>query len=115
MHVGDWAIAFLLTLAVEMPVYVLTTRQRLGFAAAILVGLGLNVATHPIAWTAIMLTRGSFPYAFLAIEGMVVLVEGALLFAVGRSRFARQPLTRSTCFAIALAANGFSAGLGLLL
>jgi len=115
MHARDWALAFLLTLVVETPVYLLATRRSLGVVAALVMVLVVNIATHPIAWTIIMLSCGSSPYGFLAVEGVVVFVEGLLLFSAGRSRFARQPVLLRTSFAISLAANCFSAGLGLLL
>jgi hypothetical protein len=114
MFVLAWLAPFLFTLLVEAPVYVLATRRIFAFGWAVLLVLLLNVATHPVAWGLMTLGRGYFPYGVLAIEGAVVLAEGLLLFAAARSRFARQPLSLRTALAVSLAANSFSAGVGLL-
>jgi hypothetical protein len=115
MTLLGWALAFLFTLVVETPVYFLSLRRVFGGKGAMAASLLLNIATHPIAWSTLMATHRPFPYVFLAVEGAVILIEGLLLFAAGRSRFARQPIRLDSALAISLAANGFSAGLGLLL
>jgi hypothetical protein len=115
MVARDWAIAFATTLLAESPVYVLSSRRSFGVGTAIVVALLLNLATHPVAWSIFRFGRISFPYGFFAVEAAVVLAEALLLLAATRTRFARQPLRGSTCLAISFAANGFSAGLGLLL
>jgi hypothetical protein len=113
MDLKGWALAFLFTLVVETPVYFLSLRRVFGGAGALAASLVLNAATHPIAWSTIMAVHHPFPYVFLAVEGAVTLIEGLLVFAAGRSRFARQPIRLDTSLAVSLAANGFSAGLGL--
>lgn len=110
----DWAIAFATTLIAEGPVYVLASRPSFATGRAIALALVLNLATHPAAWSVLRFGHVSFPYGFLAVEAVVVVVEALLLFAAGRSRFARQPLRPATCLAMSFAANCSSAGLGLL-
>lgn len=114
MNLQGWALAFLSTLVVETPVYFLALRRNFGGKGALAVSLLLNFATHPIAWSTIMAAHRPFPYLFLAVESTVTLIEGLLLLAAGRSRFARQPIRLGTSLVVSLAANGFSAGLGLL-
>lgn len=115
MHVGDWALAFGFTLAVESPVYVLGTRRYFGLGVAGALALVLNLATHPAAWSLISLVCSCAWYGILAVEAAVVLVEALLLLTAARSRLARRPLPLSTCAAIAVVANGASAGLSLLI
>src|SRR5206468_2774267 len=77
-----WQVAFALTLACELPVYVLALRRPLdGTWRALAVGVAVNVATHPLAWA--LAVRGALPY--LAIEGGVWLVEAALISAAARA------------------------------
>ena len=105
-----WQVAFALTLACELPVYVLALRRPLdGTWRALAVGVAVNVATHPLAWA--LAVRGALPY--LAIEGGVWLVEAALIYAAARAWRRRLPIHESLL--VSLAANGFSAGVGLLI
>lgn len=115
MLVADWAIAFVATLVAETPVYVLSSRRNFAMGVAASVAVLLNFATHPVAWSFFRSGHISFPLGFFAVEAMVVLAEAVLLFAAGRSRFARRPLRGSSCLVISFAANSFSAGLGLLI
>jgi hypothetical protein len=115
MDRNGWALAFVFTLLAETPVYFLGLRRVFGARGALAASLLLNVATHPLAWSAIMAAPRPFPYVFLGVEGAVTLIEALLLFGAGRSRLARRPLGAGEALAISLAANGFSAGLGLLL
>jgi len=115
MERDGWALAFLCTLLVETPVYFFALRRMLGPAGALLASLVLNLATHPIAWSTIMAAPDEFPGRFLAVECAVTLVEALLIFAVGRTRLSRRPIKIVEALAISLAANGFSAGIGLLL
>jgi len=114
MAATDWAIAFATTLLAEGPVYVLSSRRSFTTGTAVVVALLLNLTTHPVAWSIFRYGHITFPYGFLAAEAVVVVIEALLLFAAARLRFARQPLPGTTCLAISLVANCFSAGLGLL-
>jgi hypothetical protein len=105
-----WAFAFVLTLLLEMPVYAFALRRPLGGTGrALAVGAAVNLATHPMAWT--LAVGALLPY--YAIEGGVVVLEAALLFAAARAYGRRLPAHES--FLIALAANALSAGVGLLI
>ena len=104
-----WAFAFALTLLLELPVYVLALRRPLGgVVRALAVGVAVNVATHPLAWT--LAVAHLLPW--LAIEGLVTLAEGAMIFAAARALGRRLPVHESLL--VALAANAFSAGVGLI-
>jgi len=115
MDFSGWALAFASTLLIETPLYLFALRRALGTKGALLASLVLNLATHPLAWTTIMSARQPFPGVFLAVEGAVTLAEALLVFAVGRTRFSKRPIKIGEALAISLAANGFSAGVGLLL
>ena len=114
MIARDWAIAFATTLVAELPVYLLACRGSFTLGTCVVVGLLLNVVTHPVAWSVFHFARISFPLGFVAVEAVVVVTEAVLLCAIARSRYARRPLSPSRCLAIAVAANSFSAGLSLL-
>lgn len=115
MDLDGWAPAFSCTLLVETPVYFLSLRRVLGARGALLASLLLNLATHPFAWSAIVSAPQPFPIPFIAIEFLVTLAEALLLFGAGHTGLARRPLRMGEAFAASLAANGFSAGLGLFL
>ena len=99
--------AFLLTLAVEPPLYALALRlgleksARRGYAE----GLLANATSHPLTWLVLYpLTDGSFAAA-AAVEAFVVAWEAGLL----RLRLGRDlPLL----VGVSLVANAVSLGLG---
>ncbi len=104
-----WLFAFTLTLLCELPIYWLALRRPLGGnARALAVGVAVNLATHPLAWT--LAVGRVMPW--LAIEGAVTVAEAVLVFAAARALGRRLPLHES--FLVALAANAFSAGVGLI-
>lgn len=115
MSLRGWATAFALTLLFEGPLYLLLLRSALSPWRALAATLALNLATHPIAWSAITMAAQPFPWVFVGVEAAVALAEGLLLFAAARTRLFRRRLGLAEALAIALAANGFSAGLGLML
>jgi hypothetical protein len=101
-----YPLALVITLAVEVPVYLVVFRFAgilagwRAFAAAV----GVNLATHPVAWWLL----SGHPGWLVPVEAAVVAVEAALLFALVRRELALLALT-------ALVANAGSllAGLGL--
>jgi hypothetical protein len=111
----SWPVAFILTLATEAPVYVLTLRRTLAWGRALFVVLLLNLLTHPLAWMAITRSRAPFLQIFFSVEAAVVGFEALVLFMVGRTAWSRHPITPAKALAIASAANAMSAGLGLIL
>ena len=114
MGLRSWFIAFGLTLLVETPVYVLGLRRVFGVRGAGALSVGLNVLTHPIAWTVIMAAREPFPAVFACVEAVVVLVEGLLLRIASQTRIARSSMSLGDAMALSFAANGMSAAIGLL-
>lgn len=106
----SWSFAFFLTLLLELPVYAFALRRPLGGTLrALAVGIAVNVATHPLAWT---LALGRV-LPWLAIEGAVTVTEAALVFAAARALGRRLPLHESLL--VSLAANALSAGVGLII
>jgi len=110
--------AFALTLAVEVPVYVvvLAALTGLGRAPAALAAVGVNVVTHPALWWGLrpFAARPAYPYLLCAAEAVVCLVEWGLLVAWTR----RPGGTRAGMAVLGLAvvaANAASTLAGLLL
>jgi hypothetical protein len=99
-----YPLALVITLAVEIPVYLLVFRFAgilagwRAFAAAV----GVNLATHPLAWWLL----SSHPGWLVPVEAAVVAVEAALLFSLVRREPALLALT-------ALVANAGSLLAGL--
>ncbi len=107
----DWSIAFVCTLALETPVYVLGLRPAIPPRRAALWSLVLNLVTHPAAWA---LTRAwSWP-RFGAVEVGVWLVETVALLALARGS-STGPLWPARALVLSLTANALSAGVGLLI
>ncbi len=118
--VRAWALAFAFTQAVEVPLYAWAlARAGMPRARGAALGFALSALTHPAVWfgwpplvygracSALALQPGDLAcYALLVawVEAFAVLTEGALL------ALARAPRP----FALALAANAASAGLGAL-
>jgi hypothetical protein len=104
-----WPLAFALTLLCELPVYVLALRRPLGgVGRALAVGVAVNLATHPLAWT---LALGRV-LPWLTIEALVTVAEAGMIFAAARALGRRLPLHESLL--VSLAANALSAGVGLV-
>lgn len=99
-----YPLALVITLVVEVPVYLVVFRFAgflagwRGFTAAV----GVNLATHPAAWWLL----SSHPGLLVPVEAVVVAVEAALLFALVRRELALLALT-------ALVANAGSLFVGL--
>jgi hypothetical protein len=109
------ATAFLLTLALETPVYLLTLRRRWGALPALAFSLVANGLTHPLAWRLTLV--GSWA-RYVAVELGVFCVEAALALLAGRIvtrlRPGTRPLSLVEAVVVALSANALSAGAGLL-
>lgn len=104
--------AMLLSVLFELPVVLaLGLRRRPAgtpWTRLALVGVAMTLITHRFAWT-LNQELAAWPFAPRAalVEGLVVLLEGALL-----ARWAR--LGWRDGYAVALVANATSFGLGLL-
>ncbi|NUP45910.1 MAG: hypothetical protein HOW97_01140 [Catenulispora sp.] len=103
----DYPVALFLTLVVEVPIYatVLIVAGLTSRRAAALLGIGVNLLTHPVVWA---LTGSGSLLVLAAAELGAWLVEAAVLYAVIR----REAVL---LFALALCANCASFLLGLAL
>jgi len=115
MDRNGWPLAFLCTIVSETPVYVFALGRTMGAGHALLVGLLLNLLTHPLAWSTITAAPHPFPWVFLWVEGVVLAAEALLVFSLGRTSWSRRRIGVAEALAISLSANSLSAGLGLLL
>lgn len=107
-----WAQAFAGTVAIEVPLVALGTWSVLG-PRAVIVGLGLQIATHPALW---YLFPRFEPYeAWLVVaEVTVTAVEAALLAAALRRAGEPWGAAAGRAVAVAVVANGVSTLVGLL-
>jgi len=99
----DWPTAFLLTVAIELPIVLLLApagrrRRAAGDACA------ANLLTHPCAWWAVLSAGASW----WLVEAVVALVEAAV-YRVSTG------LTWPRAAATSLLANGVTAAIGALL
>ena len=103
--VSAWFEAYLLTQAVEIPIYCAALRGR-PWRLRLVVAAALSTMTHPMVWFVIPgIPWPSYDAYFLGAEGFAVLAEAFLLWGIG----ARSPLLWS------LAANAGSVAVGSLL
>ena len=72
-----WWVAFLLTQAIEIPIYVWMVPRR-SWPQRLLIAFGASAITHPFLWFAYPWYIPSLPMVgkVLVGEGLVVLVEG---------------------------------------
>lgn len=109
MILKAWALAFLITQAIEVPIYALGLRRR-GWGLAMLLGAGASALSHPLVWFVLqpmMEPRGSFAAFVVVAELFAWSLETVYL------RLADVPWRRSAV--LALVANATSVTLGWLL
>ena len=103
----SWWAAFALTQGIEIPIYLLGTRQAgLSWGWRLAVAFGASALTHPIVWFVLKALEdplGFWGY-FIVAESFAVGAEALYLWGFDIER----PLV------LALAANGTSASVGLL-
>ena len=98
-----WALAFALTVGIELPLVVaLVPRRARGRAP--LDGFAINLCTHPLAWLAVV----HYGANWWLVESAVLLAELALYRALTRVTWPRAALVSGV-------ANGVTAALALLL
>ena len=80
--------ALILTLVVEVPIYtgLLSKAGLFRPIRATVVGSGVNLVTHPLAWLVISLAGHDYWPVFWTTECAVWLTEAGLLYAVARQR-----------------------------
>ena len=104
-----------MTLAVEVPIYGLALiAAGVSWRRALIVGVGVNVVTHPVLWLGLrsVVDRPAYPRIMLLAEVGVCLVEwGLLAWWTGRRRSTDPALLA----ALAIAANAASTLVGLLM
>lgn len=102
-----WPVAFALSQLLEMPVYWWGTRNsELSAGMRLGVGFGATALTHPFVWFVFpVLMLHSYVLFFVVAETFAVVAEALYLRAFGIAHPWR----------LALAANVFSASVGLLL
>ncbi|NLT54168.1 MAG: hypothetical protein GXX79_06280 [Actinomycetales bacterium] len=100
--------ALLLTVAVETPLYAaaLVALRLTGPALAMLLGVGVNLITHPVLWR--VLTDHPALHWLALAEGCVCLVETGMLWLAVR----RDP---ALLLVLGIGANAASVALGLLI
>lgn len=110
--IGEYVVAFGLTVLIELPVYGLLlglagVRARSAYGW----GLAVNVITHPALWFVIHAYGGDYVAAFVVGEIAVCLVEGGVLAVALR----RTKVGWGVFVLVGVCANGLSAAAGLLL
>ena len=111
--VSEWLTAFLFTLVLEAPIYVLFLRRRCGgVVAPLAITLFVNCATHPALW---YLFPRFEPYALWLViaELWVAVTEGILIAAALRFRPTVSRALKTGLIA-SFVANLFSTTVGLL-
>jgi hypothetical protein len=105
-----WLAAFLITLAVEVPIVALLLRRHLGLAQAAAIAVLAQIATHPALW---FLVPQFDPYLlWVAVaESGVVLVESAIFATALHRSGADRWIARG--FLVALVANLITTTIGL--
>lgn len=103
----DWLLAFALTQLIEAPLYTLALRRRGGrsWAAAMGIAFGASALTHPFVWFA-------FP---AAIDPLVLRIAVSEVFALVVETLWLAAFRLPRPWAWALAVNGASFGVGVLL
>jgi hypothetical protein len=84
--VTEWALAFLFTQAVEMPIYAFALRPR-GWGKRLAVAFGASAITHPLVWAGVLAFAGSHYWeAVFAAEAFAVAAEAGWLRLFGVRR-----------------------------
>lgn len=81
--ISAWFSAYLLTQAVEIPIYLVATRGR-PWRLRLVIAAAASTLTHPMVWFVIpAVPWPSYEAYFAGAEGFAVLVEALLLWALG--------------------------------
>ena len=113
-----WLLAFVLTVAIELPCYALVLRRRLPrWQQLLALVLGLEIITHPASWWAwgeLVPIVPDETVRLLSIEAAVTVVEALLVAAVlRRNSDSRRALVLGV--GSSLLANSVSTAAGLVL
>ncbi len=106
---SHWWTAFLLTLAIEIPLFVLLTRGTVPSWRAAIAGALCSCITHPLLW--FVWRRVITDYFTYVVTGelIVAALESLIFFAIAR------PVRLLRAIGTAFVANGTSYGAGLII
>ena len=107
--ISHWPTSFLLTLAVEVPLFVVLTRGTVPVWRAAGAGALGSCLTHPLLWFVWRQVVSDYLRYAISGEVLVVVTESLTFFALAR------PLRLSQAVAVSCIANGASWGAGLLI
>ena len=107
-YLTAWLLAFLLSLAVEAPLYVLVSRGRCAWPRAALAGAAGTCLTHPLLWFVWVRLVSDYATYIISGEILVALIETVVFW-----RLARVDLR--TAVAASFLANAASVLVGLAL
>jgi len=106
---GFWIKAFLFTLAVELPIFVLLVRGKVPLWRAALAGAAGTCVTHPCLWFVWPHVVQDYTTYIVSGELLVATLESLSFFGLAR------PVRLPRAVAASFLANGASYGLGALL
>lgn len=108
-YIQAWAIAFGLTLVLEVPAYVALAWRKAPWWHLALAGAACTAVTHPLLWFVWIRVIHDYSTYILTGELAVAVIETAVFFALVPK------VTLARAFVVACLANAFSYGLGRLL
>ena len=107
-----WAEAFVWTLALETPIYLLWLRTRMvQWWAPLVVSLAASSLTHPLLWYVVPAWEPYHEYLYVAETGVAIVEAGVVYAALRMSRVPTGALAYAC--AASFTANAFSAIVGL--
>lgn len=105
-----WFWSFLLTLLIELPVFVLFVKNIVPFRRSLLAGMAGTFFTHPLLWFVWpLVVFENYALYFISGEILVAVIECFTFYAVAR------PVSFRRSFSASISANAISAIFGLLL
>ena len=108
--ISQWLRAFLLTLLLEIPVFVLFVRGRVPMLRAVLAGAAGTCFTHPLLWLVWPYLDPDHYAVHVAVSEFLIAVMETLTFhAIAR------PVKLGRAAAASFCANALSTGAGLLI
>jgi hypothetical protein len=105
----SWLVAFILTIAIEAPVYGALGRRTAPLGRCIIGGIMGSILTHPLLWFVWRHAIDDYLLRTVSGEILVCLVEGGVLWWIAK------PMTWNRAMAISFVANATSYGTGILL
>jgi uncharacterized membrane protein YagU involved in acid resistance len=106
-----WLKAYVFTLVVEIPIFVLIARrmEKIGLGRAALAGAAGTLFTHPALWFVWPLLFQDYTTYIITGELVVATIESFTFYALAR------PSSIKTAFAASFVANAVSYGLGAVI